>query len=60
MYFLKTADLQPGMILEEDIFSMDNNLIASKGTVLSQHLINHLEVYGIFIVDVKSLYPEDE
>lgn len=60
MYFLKTTDLQPGMTLDEDIFSIDNNLIASRGTVLSARLISHLEVYGIFIVDVKSIYPEED
>lgn len=60
MYFLKTTDLQPGMILDENVFSIDDNLIAPKGTVLSSHLINQLEVYGIFIVDVKSIYPEDD
>lgn len=60
MYLLRTTDLQAGMVLGEDIFSMDHNLVAPRGTVLSSRLINHLEVYGVFIVDIKSIYPEKD
>lgn len=60
MYCLSVEDLQPGMIVNEDLFSIDQNLIATKGTVLSAPLIRYLPAYGIFFVHVRNLYPDEE
>ncbi|HOO79107.1 MAG TPA: hypothetical protein PLZ77_00705 [Lachnospiraceae bacterium] len=59
MYKVKTNDLVPGMILAEDLFSIDQNIIATKGTHVTHYLIQYLKCYGVFSVYVRTLYPED-
>ena len=41
------ANLIPGMITGEDVYSYSNQLIASKGTVLTDKIITRLEFYSV-------------
>lgn len=44
---VSTMQLVPGMIVAEDIFSYNNQLILKKGTILTDSLITKLDLYGI-------------
>ena len=44
---LSITQLIPGMIVAEDVYDMEHELLASKGTVLTDRLITKLDLYGI-------------
>ena len=41
------ANLIPGMVTGEDVYSYSNQLIVSKGTVLTDKIITRLEFYSV-------------
>lgn len=47
-----TTQLIPGMTVAENIFSYNQQLIISRGTVLTDKLITRLELYGVLSVSV--------
>lgn len=51
---LSTMQLLPGMIVAQDVFTYDRQLLMSKGTVLTDRLITKLDLYGIL-----TIYAED-
>ena len=44
---VKTSMVEPGMIIGRDIYSMAGNLIAGKGTRLSDRMITRLKFYSV-------------
>ncbi len=50
-----TYQLVPGMTVAEDIYNFTNQLVLSKGTVLTDDIITRLEFYSII-----SIYVEDD
>lgn len=57
---LSTMQLMPGMVLGADVLNMDETVILSEGTVLTDRLITKLEMYGIQTVSVRSSSPASE
>ncbi len=61
---LSTLQLVPGMVLAESVFNYDRQLILTQGTVLTDNLINRLELYGILTVSIQDevvdMPPEPE
>lgn len=55
---LLTLQLVPGMIVAEDVYTMDRQLVLAKGTVLNDNYIMKLDLYGIFTVYVKDKIPD--
>lgn len=49
---LSTLQLIPGMVLADNVFSYDNQLILAQGTTLTDSLISRLDLYGILTVSV--------
>ena len=50
---VKTAELVPGMVIAEDVYSYSNQLIMPKGLILSDKSITKLEFYSIINVRVE-------
>ena len=60
---VSTADLVPGMVTAEDVYTYNNQLILPKGLVLTDKTITKLEFYSIInvrIEDSKAKAPEPE
>lgn len=55
---IKTKDLLPGMILAEDIYSMNNQLILPKGQMLTDTSITKLEMYYILDTRIEEPYED--
>lgn len=55
---LYTANLLPGMIVGEDVFSFSNQLIIPKGCVLTDKMITRLEFYSIPYIKIKDSAEE--
>ena len=43
---LSITQLIPGMIVAEDVYNLDHELLIPKGTVLTDKLITKLDLYG--------------
>ena len=41
----QVADLEPGMVIFKDIYTLDSVLLISRGTVVTESLIRRLENY---------------
>lgn len=50
---ISTLQLIPGMIVAEDIFNYNNQLILNKGTTLTDSQITKLDLYGIVSIRVE-------
>lgn len=50
---LLITQLFPGMIVAEDVRTLDNQLVLTKGTILSDNLITKLHMYSIYSVYVE-------
>ena len=50
---IKTAELVPGYVLAEDVYSFNGQLILTKGLVLTDKIITRLEFYSITSVRVE-------
>lgn len=48
-----TSSLVPGMVVAEDVFSYNNQLIIPKGLILSDKTITKLEFYSIIYVQIE-------
>lgn len=44
---VSSLELTPGMVLAEDVFNFNNQLILNKGTILTDRYITQLEILGI-------------
>lgn len=55
MHRVATYQLVPGMAVAENIYNFNNQLVLSKGTILTDDIITRLEFYSII-----SIYVEDE
>lgn len=55
---LSTLQLVPGMIVAENVLSFHNQLIISKGSLLTDKLITKLDLYGILTVYVEDILPD--
>jgi len=53
-----TKDVKPGMIAAADVFTLNNQLIISKGVVLNSRTISKLSFYSIPFIQVDE--PEEE
>lgn len=54
MKLIPTEFLVPGMTLEEDVITEDNQLIAGRATILTDKLISRLEFYDIPAVKIST------
>ena len=54
---LSITQLIPGMIVAEDVYDMEHELLASKGTVLTDRLITKLDLYGILTIFAEDTVP---
>ena len=50
---LSTLQLIPGMVVAEDVMSMNHQLVITKDTVLTDQLITKLDMYGILSIYIK-------
>lgn len=50
---VNTADLVPGMVTAEDVYTFNNQLILQKGLVLTDKTITKLELYSIINVRIE-------
>ncbi len=50
---LLITQLVPGMIVAEDVLTLDNQLVLTKGTILSDKLITKLHMYSIYSIYVQ-------
>jgi len=57
---VRTSELIPGMCTAEDVYSFNNQLVISKGTVLSDELIKRLEYYSVLSIHVEDSAPVSE
>lgn len=49
---LLITQLVPGMVVAEDVLTLDNQLVLTKGTILSDKLITKLHMYSIYSIYV--------
>ncbi len=49
---LYKEELRPGMVLGEDVYNYADQLIVSKGTVLTDYIITKMEYYSVFRVKI--------
>ncbi len=56
---LSTADLTPGMVAAEDVYTYTNQLIIPRGTILSDKTITKLEFYSIINIRVEDSISKD-
>lgn len=54
---ISTMQLIPGMLVDEDVMTLDHQLILKKGTILTDALITKLDLYGILTVYIDESYP---
>lgn len=54
---LYTLQLVPGMVVAEDVFSFNRQIVIPKGTTLTDKLITKLDLYGILTVYVEDIVP---
>lgn len=54
---INVADLIPGMITAEDVYTYNNQLIVQKGTELTDKTITRLEFYSIITVRIEEEQP---
>lgn len=54
---ISTMQLIPGMRVDEDVLTLDHQLILRKGTILTDALITKLELYGILTIYIDENYP---
>lgn len=52
-----TSQLIPGMVIAEDVLSFQNQLILTKGTVLTDSLITKLDLYGVITTYIEQSVP---
>lgn len=57
---LSTLQLIPGMILSQNVMSVDRQLILPQGTVLTDKSITKLTIYGIPVVYVEDTVPRQD
>jgi putative nucleotidyltransferase with HDIG domain len=50
---ISVSDLTPGMIIAEDVYSFNNQLIFPKGLVLTDKAITRMELYSLIFVRVE-------
>lgn len=55
---LSTLQLVPGMIVAENVLSINRQLIISKGTILTDKLITKLDLYGVLTIYVEDVVPD--
>ncbi len=58
---LSITQLIPGMIVAEDVVTLDHQLVLAKGTILTDNLITKLHMYNIYSISVqrkRSLFAE--
>lgn len=56
---LSITQLIPGMIVAEDIYDLDHELLVPKGTMLTDRLITKLDLYGILTIFAEDVLPAD-
>lgn len=56
---IKTADLVPGLVLAEDVYNFNGQMILPKGLVLTDKVITRLEFYSILSVRCEDTMSED-
>ena len=56
---IKTADLVPGLVLAEDVYNFNGQMILPKGLVLTDKVITRLEFYSILSVRCEDAPSED-
>lgn len=49
---VNTKDLIPGMVVAEDVYNYNDQLVLSKGTILNDQAITRLEMYAILSLQV--------
>ena len=49
---IRTNQAKPGMIAAHDVYTLNNQLIITKGTVLNERVITRLQFYNIFGLNV--------
>lgn len=49
---VRTSELRPGMITAEDVYSYNNQMIMTKGTVLDDKMITRLEFYSVLAIRI--------
>ena len=54
---LSITQLIPGMIVAEDVYNLDHELLIPKGTVLTDKLITKLDLYGILTIFAEDVLP---
>jgi len=57
---VRTSELIPGMITVEDVYSFNNQLVLSKGSILTDELIARLEYYSVLSIHVDDSAPPRE
>ncbi|NLG03207.1 MAG: HD-GYP domain-containing protein [Clostridia bacterium] len=50
---VRTADLTPGMITAEDVYSYNDQMILPKDTTLTDKMITRLEFYSVLAIKIK-------
>lgn len=56
---LSITQLIPGMIVAEDVYDLEHELLIEKGTVLTDKLITKLDLYGILTIFSEDVVPSD-
>lgn len=54
---LSTQQLIPGMIIAQNVYSFDQELLLTKGTALTDKLITKLDLYGVLTIYVEDTLP---
>lgn len=49
---INTKDLIPGMVVAEDVYNYNDQLVLSKGTILNDQAITRLEMYAILSLQI--------
>ncbi len=57
---VRTADLVPGMVTAEDVYTYNNQLILPKGLVLTDKTITKLEFYSIINIRIDDSVPSED
>jgi len=63
MILLKTEEIKPGMILQEDVVDNSGRLIISSGTILNEKHLRIMMIWGIgeaYILNEKKLRLSDD
>ena len=54
---LSITQLVPGMIVAEDVYDLDHELLVPSGTTLTDKLITKLDLYGILTIFTEDVPP---